>query len=647
MVKAVVSFLLFSFFIFGDCIGQQMVQVASGDSLKMAQLYSESKEERLRNPELSLEYGQQFLDMALANQNLEKQAEAYENLGRIYFNIGNYGKTLEYFFKVLEIAEYEDNRLNQAITLNNIGIVYHENLQHSKALEYYNRSLGIKEELGSQKAIANTLTNVGLIHDEMGELEKAYSAYQKSLKMDLAMDDADGLFANYNNIGENMMKRKLYDSALTYFNKSWQIGMSIENDYDKSHLLNNMGKALLAKGSYIDARKKFHQSIEIAKNINARLRLKDSYFGLSNVFDASNDFAESLKYYRLYEYVKDSLFNEEKLTRINEIETDHRLKRKEAELNILRKEIEINNLKKSQTRLVAYLLISCLFLFGTLVVVLYKRNQFKIKANKDLENKNNEIVAKNSDIMDSISYAKSIQEAFLPDTAVLNKFFSDNFIYYKARDVINGDFYWFADEEDFLILAIVDCTGHGVPGALITMMGNSLLNQVVNEKRILDPAEILTELNVGVFDTLNQGNFNLKNNDGMDVAICRFDKGSKKLTFAGAKRPFYYFKNNEFHVIKGDSHSIGGVFYQKERSYKEHEVYLNQGDQFYIFTDGYVDQFGGEKNKKFLPGRFKDVLHEIQNGDMDKQRETLDRKIRVWKGENDQTDDILVMGLLI
>ena len=646
-MKAKTGFFIIFIWIVGWVKAQNNQVVYEYDSIKMESLYKRSKDQRIKNPELSLELGQEFLDMAKTSRNKAKEAIALENLARIFFNIGNYSRTLEYFFEVLQIAEEQGDRFNQAITLNNIGIVYGENGQLEKALEYYNKSLVIKEELGNQEAVANTLSNMGLIHDELGEFENGFNAFVKAFNIDKQRQNISGMFVSLNNIGQNFLKRGIYDSALVYFNRSRDLGVGIDNDYDKAHLLNNIAAAHLGKGESVNAEKYYLQSVSISKNIKARLRLKESFLGLSSVYDAMSDYGRSLEYYKNYEFLKDSLFNEENLKKINEIEADYKIKKKESEINLTKKESEIQGLRQSQTRLVAYLLISCLFLFGTLVFVLYKRNQFKIKANKDLEQKNNEILSKNIDMMDSISYAKSIQESFLPDPGILQRFFSDSFIYYRARDVINGDFFWLSDEEDYLIFAVVDCTGHGVPGALITVMGNSLLNQVVNEKRILYPSEILTELNYRVLNTLNQENYQVNNNEGMDVAIGRFDKGSMKLSFAGAKRPLYYFRNNHLNVIKGDPHSVGGTFYPKDRNYKEHEIYLNKNDTFYVFSDGYTDQFGGENNKKFLPGRFKDLICEIQGEDLEKQREILDRKFRYWKGENEQTDDILIMGVLI
>ncbi|MDN5202098.1 tetratricopeptide repeat protein [Fulvivirgaceae bacterium BMA10] len=617
------------------------------DSLKMNMLLKLSREQRTRDPERALELGEELLDLARENQDKANEIKALENLGRIFYNIGNYDRTLEYFFQGLRIVEKTGDKSKLAGTLNNIGVVYAENKQLEKALEYYQKSLELKEEIGKKGTVAISLSNIGLLYDEMGKHNEAYSRHKKALEIDTELQNVGGLFASLNNLGENFLHRMDYDSALHYFNRSLEIGKEIDDSYNKAHLLNNLAKIHLIRDNLEYSLQFYEQAVNVAREIGARAKVKESYLGLSDVYEKKGDVTKALFYFRAYEALKDSLFNEENTRKITEIEANYKLQEREEELNSVRSRQQISELKLARNRLVGYLLISCLMMFSILIFVLYKRNQFKIKSNLKLERQNKEISNKNMDIMDSIAYAKSIQEAFLPDRATLGKFFDESFIYYKARDVINGDFYWFDDEEDYLIFAVVDCTGHGVPGALITVMGNSIMNQVISEQRILYPADILSELNDRVLNTLNQGDYNMNNSDGMDMAVCRFDKGSMKLTFAGAKRPIYYFSEGKLQMIKGDSHSVGGTFYPKNRLYQEHEIYLNKGDTVYVLTDGYTDQFGGEHNKKFLSKRFKDLLHEMQGKSMTEQEEVINRKMRYWKGEVDQTDDILVMGLKV
>lgn len=301
----------------------------------------------------------------------------------------------------------------------------------------------------------------------------------------------------------------------------------------------------------------------------------------------------------------------------------------------------------SKNRTVTYFLMGSLILIFILASVLYQRYQYRIKSNAILEEQNREIAKKNVDILDSIMYAKGIQDAIRPDPALLKTGFKDYFILSQARDIVNGDFYWLAEMDHFIIIAVMDCTGHGVPGAFMTVMANSLLNQIVIEQEVSDPAEILKTLHTEITTTLHQEKYNQINTEGMDIGICRFHTETKCLSFAGAKRPFYYFQSNKLKVVKGNTQSVAGIFYRNSPKFDETMIQLNSGDTFYLFTDGIIDQFGGPDNKKFMSWRFKHQLNIMQPHDMASQHDHLEAEISSWMGRNEQTDDILIMGVRV
>jgi serine phosphatase RsbU (regulator of sigma subunit) len=248
------------------------------------------------------------------------------------------------------------------------------------------------------------------------------------------------------------------------------------------------------------------------------------------------------------------------------------------------------------------------------------------------------------EINDSINYAKRIQESILPSSEVIRKAFSNSFILYKPKAIVCGDFYWFSSKEDEIIMAAVDCTGHGVPGALMTVIGNSLLNQIVNFSGITDPAKILANLDKKLLETLQQHG-TVTTNDGMDAAVVRYRISKKELTFSGAKRPMYIFKNNELIEIKGNKSPIGSFQYDFDKLFSEHRITMNTGDTVYLFSDGFQDQFGGSDGKKFMIKRFRDLLVEIQPLAMPKQLDKLEGVINSWQGKMEQTDDILLIGI--
>lgn len=248
------------------------------------------------------------------------------------------------------------------------------------------------------------------------------------------------------------------------------------------------------------------------------------------------------------------------------------------------------------------------------------------------------------EIRDSINYAKRIQESILPADDFIVKTFPNSFVFYKPKDVVCGDFYWFSQHENEVVFAAIDCTGHGVPGAFMTVIGNSLLNQVINFMNITNPSKILTQLDKKLLETFQQHG-HVNTNDGMDAAICRYRMNKNELTFSGANRPLYVFKNGELIELKGNKYPVGSFGHSYNKLFTEHKVALNKQDTLYIFSDGLQDQFGGSEGKKFMVKRFRELLTSIQPLNMAEQAERIKKEYREWQGSFEQTDDMLLIGI--
>ena len=270
-----------------------------------------------------------------------------------------------------------------------------------------------------------------------------------------------------------------------------------------------------------------------------------------------------------------------------------------------------------------------------------------------------EIELKHREVIDSVNYAKRIQEAILPSLNEISECFPDSFILFKPKNIVSGDFYWFSQQDGKKIIASVDCTGHGVPGAFMSVIGNTLLNQIVNEKGITDPAEILYLLNKGVNHSLHQTNTGSQSRDGMDAAICCFEFPSAsqpltstpveevvKLEYAGANRSLYHIQNNMLEETKADKFAIGGLDYNNLKKFTTHTFQIKKNDSIYISTDGFADQFG-QNNKKLKTTKFKEILLSIQGQSMQEQKTFLDTFIENWRENLEQTDDILVIGIKV
>jgi len=285
-----------------------------------------------------------------------------------------------------------------------------------------------------------------------------------------------------------------------------------------------------------------------------------------------------------------------------------------------------------------------------------QKNQTLETANIEIEKQKTLVELKNKDITDSIKYAKQIQEAILPNKKEIKEALPNSFMYYKPKDIVSGDFYWFAQNENKSILAVVDCTGHGVPGAFMSVVGNTLLNQIVKQKKIYDPATILTELHKGVRNALRQDEKDSESRDGMDISICMIVTKNpdhpitqasdiEKFVYASANRPLFHVSNGEINIIKGTKAAIGGLQMEEKREFENEEIIIKDGDAIYMSSDGYIDQFGGPQSKKFMTRRFKELAIDNCGNDVQLQYDNFRARFNKWIEDQEQIDDILVIGI--
>ncbi|TAL62516.1 MAG: HAMP domain-containing protein [Bacteroidetes bacterium] len=264
-----------------------------------------------------------------------------------------------------------------------------------------------------------------------------------------------------------------------------------------------------------------------------------------------------------------------------------------------------------------------------------------------IEKQKEEIEEQKKHIMDSIYYARRIQNAILPSFSIIETHLKNYFVLYLPKDIVSGDFYWICEAEGLFMVSAVDCTGHGVPGAFMSIVGFNQLNFAVNVKKARTAGSILDELNQGVISTLNEGKSDTSIKDGMDMALCVFDFAAKKVEFAGANNPLLLIRDKKLIKYKGDRFPIGAFEGSNPQRFKNSEIDLLEGDCLYLSSDGYSDQFGGPDNKKFMQKRFEELLLEIHSQPMEVQKEELHKKLYEWMGVNDQVDDILVIGIRV
>lgn len=287
-------------------------------------------------------------------------------------------------------------------------------------------------------------------------------------------------------------------------------------------------------------------------------------------------------------------------------------------------------------------LILIFFLIRAMRSILIQEDQL----NTDLMQSKLELEIKSKETLDSIIYAKRIQEAILPMKERILESLPESFVFHLPRDIVSGDFYWFKRIENKIFIASVDCTGHGVPGAFMSMIGTVLLDDIVEKKGVYEPDQILTELHKDVVKALKQDRKEKASKDGMDIALCVFDTDFKTLKFAGAFRPLIHISDGVLIRIKADSAPIGGVGMHVP-VFTQHEVVIKKGDSIYIYSDGFADQFGGKRNKKYMTKRFRAFLLSISHLSINEQSKRLQQELDLWKGDADQVDDILVIGIKV
>ncbi len=431
--------------------------------------------------------------------------------------------------------------------------------------------------------------------------------------------------------------------------------------------LNNISSTYASLKNYDKALEMSLDALKVAQELKYTQMYPDVYYNLFHIYFYRNDYKNAFDYAREYISIKDSLSTEESKEIIMEMQAKYDSELKEGEILTLNSKNELQQHKITQQRNFTYFLIVLAFLMLLIIFLAIRASKQKTKANqlisnqnaeltnqkKEIQEKSNVIELKSNqlqtalvEIKDSINYAKKIQEAILPKSINLAEFNERISILYLPKDVVSGDFYWFEKVGNKIILAVADCTGHGVPGAFMSMMGVNNLNHIILENKITSPDKILKELNIAIKKVLKQDDEGSESKDGMDIAISCFDLDKKIISYAGAFRPLLYIRNNELFELKGSRQPIGGSA-PIDFDYELHKFKFLNDDVYYLFSDGFPDQFGGAKSKKFMTKQLKETFMNIHQHSPAVQKELLTTELANWRGENEQIDDVLVMCVKI
>jgi len=608
---------------------------------------------------------QKTIDYAALVHDTSRMENGYIIVGGCQYQIGNYPEALNSFQSALHLGELHHNLQIQAKALNNIGNIQDELKNYDLALNYLQKAVDIKDKLGDVKGAMDTRENMATVYSKTKQYDRALEQYENILKYKRENNEDAGVSITLMNIGYTYEKLGKLQNALDYYTQSLKILYRIDDSKNIAVCLNNIGDIYYALGKYRQAIDSSKKSLEIGKKLNIKSSVKNTALSLTNSFVKQKDYRQAYYYHVLYSEMKDSLFNEESAKVLQEMETKYQTEKKQQEIE---KQSLVIDKQKAQSRSQRIMLMATLG--GLILVVLiavqvfrgYKqkkranallsakneeieqKNLFLHEANTEITQQKAEIEEKNLNIMDSIRYAKRIQQTILPRDVFIEKYLPESFILYKPKDIVSGDFYWAEKVDSRIFIAAVDCTGHGVPGAFVSIVGYNSLNRTVMEFKLTKPGDILNKLNDLVVDTfVRHSDSDVK--DGMDMSLLSMDKDTGMIEFAGAQNPLYIVNTDGLVEIKGNKQPIGSSL--EAKVFDNHIVDAKKGDMLYLFSDGYIDQFGGPKGKKFMRKRFKEVLLTIHQMDVHTQKLHLDNTIKDWMKDEEQLDDILVIGIRV
>lgn len=586
------------------------------------------------------------------------QSVALLNLGNAYSYMGNHTSAIEYFFKGLAIEEKLKSKEYLQWYFNNIGVVFATQKNYPKGLEYFLKSKNVAESRAYSKSVDLLYNNIGWVYMLLDKKDSALFFLKKSLQLTQKSKDKYTLALCLHNLGELYLRLKQYDKAYQYCSQSYEL--SKQQGYRDQMVANllTLGSLQIEQKNYDAAENYLLQGIKLAKLIQAKIMIKDVSLLIATLYEKQKSYEKAYNYYEMYANMKDTVLNQENSKRITEMNTKYNTEQKEKEIELMKKNEEIQNLELSKrgyeldqqrsislSIFIGFLLLMIAALLVYNQYILNKKTNYKLqKAYTLIAEKNALIEKSNAIITDSITYAKNLQDAILPNAKDLVKIFPDDFfVLHRPSHIVSGDFYWCSSQQDKTILVVADCTGHGVPGAFMSMIGNALLNEIVNERKITDPEKIAALLDKRVIDLLHQYE-NSQQYDGMDISICCIDRHTKELTFTGARHCMYTY-NGRLKKLKGDPYSIGGAQHQHTKKFTSQTLSFEEGARMYFLTDGYCDQSGGTDNKRFTSRQLEALLSQIQHIAMQDQKEKLEQAFESWKGTTKQRDDVLVIGL--
>lgn len=595
--------------------------------------------------------------MVAKDGNEKLLSEILMKKGRAHYDIGEYKPAMDLYIQSQRL--FEKNKwynVEYGHLLHFIGSVFKQQNFYEKALEYYEKELALAKQIKNKGLEAEGYYLCASMYGTMGNLDKEMEYVQNALRLFQEENNLRMVGLMYSNMSANYSDRKLYDEAIKSCEKALQIYDEIGETDNQAATFRTLGTLYRQTGKPKKALEYLKKAMASAMQVETKQLLNRSEIteAMAYVYSDMGDYKSAFDLLLEYRSLNDSLNNQSNAEYLHTLEKQYETEKKEKEIALLNadKKLQAEEIEKkeTQTRNLVIAIVLILLIAGiSIFAFIGKRKTSRILSKQvdEINYQNAVIKEKNKDITDSIQYAKRLQEAVFPEADTLNNYFAESFVLFRPKDIVSGDFYWFDQINNKTLLVIGDCTGHGVPGAFMSILGHNLLNQIILEENVTSPGEILTLLDKRVTNALNKRGSKQEYNDGMDIAICVLDKSTNKLFFSGANRPLVVKRDKELIELKPNKFAVGGLNDGRTKVFGNQMMEVKENDVLYLFSDGYYDQFGGPRGKKFKYKQLVDHLSDIASKPLKEQESILAYTLENWRGSLEQIDDICVIGVKI
>lgn len=571
----------------------------SHTSLAYVNLYESDFEAAMENAVEGLRLGEQFSD-------LESQGFANLLIGFIYFNLGDTNQVLPYYQKSINIRKTLGDNYDIGFSYSYLGNFYFATKQYDSALYYHNEALKYRLKTDDTRSIADSYLLLGSVYQKKKNYEQALEFMQQALLKYAEISDKKRLAETYRNFAEIYIAQNNYKDAKNFLLQANQLAKETGSIDNMILIADELSKIEYTDSNYQAAYDYLRYHIDTYQKTSGESKYKDI---VKNILQYKNEKEKKIK------------------------------------------QLEFEQKEERQTLIVISVSTLLLLVVGFLVFMINRlkltRKQKEIIAVRkhQVDKAYMELEVKNKEILDSITYAKRIQSAILPSDELIKELLPSSFVLYLPKDIVAGDFYWLEQKDNKILFAAADCTGHGVPGAMVSVVCNNSLNRSVHEYGLSEPSAILDKTRELVVSEFEKSSKDMM--DGMDIALCSLDSERKILEFAGAYNPLWVIRSDsdEIEEYKADKQPIGKM--DHSAPFKNTRVSVSSGDVIYIFSDGYADQFGGENGKKFKSSNLKKLLLSIKHKSMTEQRQWLLEFFKKWQGDHEQVDDVCVLGIRI